>query len=118
LGSYKSFGGFRAFPNRPYEGEHYLGFYWMHNFRTVPFEILGLRGLAKNGISLSIHGGHGRTWMSDRRRAALTYTPQYIDRFHHELGGSINGLWGLGRIDFTKRLDTSGFYVGWGLQLF
>ena len=47
LGFFRPFGGLRTLDGYPYEGEKYLGLFWEHNFRTVPFEILGLRGLAR-----------------------------------------------------------------------
>ncbi len=46
------------------------------------------------------------------------YAPQYIDGFHHELGVSINGLFDWFRLDFTKRLDVSGFSVSVGFVQF
>lgn len=109
------FGAFKSLHAPPYEGEHHAAVFWEHNFRTVPFEWLGLMPLARRGIGLSVYGGHGRTWIGDARRASLSYTPQYQDRFHHEAGVSINGLFYLFRLDFTKRLDASGFFVGIGI---
>jgi hypothetical protein len=108
-------GVFRSLRYRPYEGEHYAGVFWDHNFRTVPFELLGLRPLARRGIGMSVYGGHGRTWISDARLAALPFAPSYQNRFHHEVGVAINGLLYFFRLDFTKRLDASGFYVGLGI---
>ncbi len=117
LGSwFAKFGGFRTRVNRPYEGEKVLGVFWEHNFRTVPFELMGWRWAAERNIGLIVHGGHGRTWFGDRR--LLDYAPQYTDGFHHELGVSINGLFNLFRLDFTKRLDAPGFFVSAGFVRF
>jgi hypothetical protein len=107
-------GTFRALHANPYEGEHYLGVFWEHHFRTLPFEYLGWQALVRRNIGLIVYGGHGRTWISDSRLAGLPFAPQYVDQFHHELGVSVNGLLGLLRIDFTKRLDTTGYTVGVG----
>lgn len=106
------FGGFRTRVERPYEGEKVLGLFWEHNFRTVPFELIGWRWAAERNIGLIVHGGHGRTWFGDR--TSLDYAPQYSDGFHHEIGVSINGLFDWFRLDFTKRLDAPGFFVGVG----
>lgn len=110
------FGGFRTRVERPYEGERVLGMFWEHNFRTVPFELMGWRWAAERNIGLIVHGGHGRTWFGDR--TLLDYAPQYTDGFHHELGVSINGLFNLFRLDFTKRLDAPGFFVSVGFVRF
>lgn len=114
LGVSSSMGVFRT-ARRPYEGTHYAAVFWDHNFRSIPFEILGIMPLVRRGIGLSVYGGHGRTWLSDSRRASLPFTPSYQDRFHHEVGLSINGLAYFFRLDFTKRLDASGFFVGVGI---
>ena len=108
-------GVFRTQRQRPYEGEHYAAVFWDHKFRSIPFEILGLMPLVKRGIGLSVYGGHGRTWISAGRRASLSFIPSYQDQFHHELGLSITGLAYFFRLDFTKRIDTSGFFVGVGI---
>ncbi len=104
-----TFGAFRAQVGRPFEGEKLLGVFWEHNFRTVPFEWIGWRWVVERNIGLIVHGAHGRTWFDDPTLAGLDYTPRYLDRFHHELGVSINGLFGLLRVNLTRRLDTSEF---------
>ncbi len=110
-----TFGAFRTWVDRPYEGEKTLGVFWEHNFRTVPFELIGWRWMIERNIGLIVHGGHGRTWLGDRTLAGLDYKPQYLDRFHHEIGMSINGLWDLFRVNLTRRLDTSRFCVSVGM---
>ena len=49
---------------RPYEGDRYVGFFWEQNFRTIPFELLGLHGLARRGYGIIVGGGHAQTWIS------------------------------------------------------
>lgn len=112
LDGFSTFGGFRARVDRPYEGEKHLGVFWEHNFRTVPFELIGWQWAVKKNWSILVHGGHGRTWFKDETLVGLNfeYTPQYLDRFHQEIGVSINGIFDLVRINVTKRLDTSGIY--------
>jgi hypothetical protein len=106
------FGTFRTLYGLPYEGEDYFSFFWEHNFRTVPFELLGLKSLARRGIGVIIFGSHGRSWISDKKLKELTYTPKYNDRFHHELGISINSIFNLLRLDTAYRIDKPDFYIG------
>ncbi len=113
---YTPFGALRTLDDRPYQGSEYAGLFWEHNFRTVPFEALGLYGLADRHIELILHGGHGRTWIDDDRAAALRQRGIFLhstDRFHHELGLSVNGLLrDLLRVDVTTRLDRRAVSIG------
>jgi hypothetical protein len=115
LGAFSPFGVFKSLRERPYEGERYFALFWEHNFRTVPFEILGMRTLAKKGIGIILHGAVGRTWISDKRGSKSSYELQYIDDFHHEIGLSLNSLFGIFRLDATRRLDKPGFFIGFSM---
>jgi hypothetical protein len=113
---YTPFGALRTLDDRPYQGEHHVAFFWEHNFRTVPFELIGWQAPVDQDIGLIVHGGHGRTWIGDdaqqrlRRRGVFLRT---TDGFHHELGLSVNGLlYDSLRLDLTKRLDAPSFSVG------
>lgn len=115
---FSMFGALKTLEARPYEGEQYAALYWEHSFRTVPLELFGLDALADQGYNILLHGGHGRTWISDERQTDLMQQGipvQDSDGFHHELGVSVSGLLGGFRLDFTKRLDAPGFTVGLGL---
>ena len=119
---YTPFGALRALDDRPYQGSEHAALFWEHNFRTVPFELLGLYGLADRHVELILHGGHGRTWIDDDREAALRNRGVFLrssDGVHHELGVSVNGLLkDLLRVDFTTRLDRQAFSVGVSLLRF
>lgn len=69
----------------------------------------------RRSIGLILYGGHGRTWISNTRLSQFTDSPQCQDRFHHEIGLSINGIFSLLRIDFAQRLDRSDFVLGMGI---
>jgi hypothetical protein len=112
LRPFTPFAAFKTLRGAPYEGEKYGAVFWEYNFRTVPFELLGLRSIASKGISLIVHGASGRTWLTRARLASLGYTPSYTDRFHHEIGLSLSGLFDFFRIDTAERLDRKGFYAG------
>ena len=58
---FSPFGAFRTVRGHPHEGEHYAALYWEHNFRSAPFELLGLWGWAMRGAGLVVHGASGRT---------------------------------------------------------
>jgi hypothetical protein len=115
---FKPFGALRTLTGIPYEGEKYFAVFWEHNFRTLPLEILGLRGWAKKGISFIVHGAHTRTWFKDETLQRLEYTPRIADEFHHELGVSINNLLQILRLDAAWRLNTGAFYMGVGFARF
>ncbi len=114
-GSFSPFGVFRTAGVRPYEGEKYLALYWEHNFRTVPFELLGLDYLVRNGIGLIIHGASGRTWISAKTRKRLHYIPNELNDYYHEAGFSVSGIFGFIRLDVTKPLNRPGVYLGFGI---
>jgi hypothetical protein len=119
---YTPFGALRTLDDRPYQGEHHVALFWEHNFRTVPFELIGWEGPVNQDIELIVHGGHGRIWIEDdteqrlRRRGVRL---RMADEFHHEVGFSINGLFAdTLRLDLTKRLDAGGGSVGVSLLRF
>ena len=114
MGVFRPFGALRTLTGFPYEGDEVLALFWEHNFRTVPFEVLGLRSLAQAGYNILVFGGHARTWESDNLRFQSPVFVPGTDGFHHEIGVSISGLFSLLRLDFAKRLDAGGFTVGIG----
>lgn len=119
LGYFSPFGALKAIRNRPYEGEQYLSLFAEHNFRTVPFEALGLRFMSHRNIGLIIFGGLARTWLSgagqNRLEAEYGYLPSLSGNLHTEAGISLNGLFGLLRVDFAVRLDEPAFLINYSL---
>lgn len=112
LGAFTPFGAFKSLSQRPPLGDRYIGIFWEHHFRTVPFEILGLRGLAKRGYAILVHGASGRTWLSDRLRNSPSHLLNEMDEWIHEVGVSISGVLNFFRIDFTRRLDKPSWSMG------
>ncbi|OGB60605.1 MAG: hypothetical protein A2Y94_03075 [Caldithrix sp. RBG_13_44_9] len=113
---FSPFPSFKSLIGKAYEGEKYFGIFWEHNFRTLPFEVVGWRQLAQKNIGIILHGASGRTWIEEDPQKELSYQPVYQDRFHHEIGLSVNGLFNFFRIDFTQRLDKKEFYAGFTLS--
>lgn len=113
-GGWSSFGALRTLEDAFYEGDAHVFAAWEHHFRTVPFEAIGLRGLARRGYGLILAGAHGRTWLSGRSRGLAKHVPTVSPGWHHELGISVSGVGGVLRIDVTRRLDAVGWRVGVG----
>lgn len=106
------FGSFKTLKAQPYIGEDRLALFWEHNFRSIPFELLGLNWFAEKNVGLLVNGGHGRTWLSDKNRAKLGYEPNMAGKGHHEVGASINGIFDFLRIDWAYRIDKPEHYIG------
>ena len=100
-----AFGALRGLTDVPPAGDRYVLAAYEHSFRTLPFEILGLRSLARRQVNVLVHGAHARTW-----GGPLAHT-----RGHHEVGVSMSGLLGGLRLDVTQRLDRRATVVGAGV---
>ena len=111
-GLYSPFGIFKTLRKRPFTSDRYCALFWEHNFRTVPFEILGFKWLADNNIGVILHGASGRTWTSRRDRFTPDFTPRLLDKWHHEIGVSLNGLFGYFRVDVTRPVEENAYYFG------
>lgn len=115
MGLFRPFGTLRTLTNRPLMAPNYAFAFWEHNFRTVPFEMLGLYGVARRGIGIVVHGASGHTWQNGQSDL-LRYAGK--EGFHHEVGLSVNGIFSILRLDATMRLDQPGFTAGIGLARF
>lgn len=99
------FGALRSRTDTPEAGDRYAMVAWEHSFRTIPFEALGLPALARRGYNVIVHGASARTWGG----------PLAAEAWHHEVGVSLSGLFGLFRVDLTQRLDQADTVVGLGV---
>lgn len=111
-------GVFRSLRGQPVEGDRYVAAAWEHDFRSVPFELLGLEALAVRNISLSVHGAHGRVWLDGFDPEGLILLPpfRFTDGWVHELGVSLHGGFFLPvRLDLTYRFDDPGLFVSFGV---
>jgi hypothetical protein len=119
--SYSPFGIFKTLVNKPLEGEKKFVVFWEYNFKSIPFEILGLRYFTRNKYEFILHGAFGRTWLDKDREYFNTYqyTPSYKDEFHHEMGLSIILKYKFlsVRLDGTYNLLNMNNYVGFSLNL-
>jgi hypothetical protein len=114
IGQSAPYGVMKAARNRPYEGQQYLALNLEHNFRTIPFEALGLTSLVERNIGLIVFGGVAKTWGPDwnpTQLALRTYIPNGTDGTHLEAGASLNGILGLFRLDVAARIDQPALLV-------
>ena len=119
--SYSPFGIFKTLANRPLEGEKTFSVFWEHNFKSIPFEMLGLRYFARNKYEFLIHGAAGRTWINKNRlqKQRKNYQPFYEDEFRNELGISfvLKFIFLSIRLDGTRNLNNDNDYLGFSLNL-
>ncbi len=109
------YGVFKSIGDRPLVGEHHAALFMEHNFRTVPFEMIGLRWLAKKNVGIIAHCAAGKSWISAKRLRELAWKPRYFDYPVSEGGFALNGVLGIGRIDFTKCFNSSDYAVSFNL---
>ncbi len=109
------FGAFKTLHDLPIRGNRVWAAYWEHDFSTSVFEILGLWGIARNGIGFRIHGAHGQALASDGLKA-IGELGRFSDKVHHEIGVSFTHFFNMPfRIDITKNLNRGPVAVGLGL---
>lgn len=112
---FSPFGTLKTRQQLPYAGEQYAMINTEHNFRSIPFEALGLHQLVNWNWGLILFAGAGKTWISDLRQQAILDDTGYLvpapEEVHLEAGVSLNGLFGLFRVDFAQRLDQPAFMV-------
>ncbi len=109
LGPVSPYGILRALRGNPYEGEQYIVLHAEHDFRTIPFEAIGLQPLVERNIGLILFGGAALTWGPDSSeiptQSNQAYLPNGTDSIHWEVGASVNGIFGLFRVDVATRID-------------
>ncbi len=86
----------------PYQGNGVIFGHWEHNFRTLPFEILGAQWMVNRGYNILVFGGHAFV------RQARSQGNQWID--HNELGVSLSGIFGIMRLDLAYRIGENLLY--------
>lgn len=121
-GIFTPFGAFRAKRFIPYEGASYLALNAEHNFKSVPFEMLGWRNATKTGLSIIAFGGIGRTWVKqqqvDEFNNRYGFSPQSTEDWHMEAGLSLSNIFNLFRADVAYRIDDPGFFLGVSIARF
>lgn len=120
FGYFTPFGGFKAKKYIPYRGANYAALHAEHNFRSIPFEILGWRSAPKTGLSIIAFGGIGKSWSPAETyrqidpdfNSVIVNSINGTDGIHAEAGVSLSNIFNLFRIDLAFRLDEPGVYPG------
>jgi len=86
----------------PYQGNGVVFGYWEHNFRTLPFELIGLGSTFNKGLSIILFGGHAFI------RGTQSHRNDWMH--HHELGASLNGLLGIIRLNLAYQISENKWY--------
>ena len=109
MGRFSPFGVLKTKNGRPYDGSRYWMLTGEYNFRTIPFELIGLRPLADRGWGIILFGGVG---YADSPDDIYSFIPASTNGVHSEAGLSLNSIFGIFRIDLAKRIDAPGSFIG------
>ena len=119
--SYATFGVFRSLRNHPLEGGKKAALFAEYNFRSVPFELVGLHYFSRNKYELILHAAVGRTWITRCGLNALreVYTPFYQDELIGEIGLSLRLKYHFAalRLDISRNINDENFFFGFSLNL-
>lgn len=115
---YAPFGVFKTLPGRVLEGEEKVVLFWEYNFKSVPFEVLGLKGPASQQWEFLIHGAGGRVWIGRETLSKHTFL-SYSDDWHLELGLGVSLKYRFLalRLDATRDMQSHQNYLGFSLAL-
>ncbi|MDZ7717987.1 MAG: DUF5686 family protein [Balneolaceae bacterium] len=111
MGRFTPFGVIKTRHSLPYAGSKYWTVYGEHNFRTIPFELLGINYFVDKGWGIILFGGAGYADSKDVEPFNLLLS----NGVHTEIGASLNSVFGVVRLDFAKRLDAPGFFIGFSV---
>ncbi len=111
MSRFTPFGVIKTRKSIPYVGSNYWAAYGEHNFRTIPFELIGLDYFVDKGWGIIVFGGAGYA----DAEAEEPYNLLISDDIHTEIGASLNSVFGVVRLDFAKRLDAPGFFIGFSV---
>lgn len=103
------FGVMRGMEVKEFHGTAYVACNAEHNFRSLPFLLLGIPFLYERSIELILHAGIARTWKGTTPLSPDSGTPagtSLLSGWYAETGFGINRIFDLLRADFTWRLTT------------
>jgi hypothetical protein len=83
-----------------FSGDSYAILSLEHNFRSVPFLWMNIPFLYKNSVEFIVHCTVAKAW-----NAAVSSTASHTtDGIYSEAGFGISRIFGLLRVDYTRRL--------------
>ena len=92
-------GVFHGLQPKEFAGDAYIAFHAEHNFRSVPFTLLGLTALSRSAIEVVAFFNTGRTWWTH----ALHDPPRVTEGWYSECGLGISRILGFFRVDVSRR---------------
>jgi len=102
------FGVLRGANVKEFTGDSYISIALEHNFRSIPFRLLGISFLDEASIELLLSCAAGRTWLRDETKNGLKNVMpseiQSMDGWYYEAGFGISRILAFFRVDFTWRL--------------
>ena len=106
------FGVLRGASLKEFAGDRYVALSLEHNFRSIPFLALDIPFLYENSIEVIVFGSVARSWS---RSPQLPYG-HTTDGWYAETGMGISRIFGLLRVDVTRRLtDSNAWFVTLGI---
>ncbi|MGB2867062.1 MAG: DUF5686 family protein [Bacteroidota bacterium] len=104
---YAPFGVLRGANIKEFGGDQFVVLSLEHNFRSTPFLALDIPFLYKNGIELVVAGTFAQSW--NTHVAALPLA-RSTDGWYTEAGVGLSRIFGLFRIDLTRRFTPPSNY--------
>ena len=92
---YAPYGVLKGAQVKEFWGDRAVAVFIEHNFRSVPFLLLNIPFLYRNGIELIVHGSVIQTWLN---------TTSTSNGWYKELGIGVSRIFDLFRVDLTYRL--------------
>ena len=115
IGHFSPFGTLKTAGSRPLLCDQYMMLAVEHNMITVPFEILGLKFLARRNVGIVLNYTTLRTWLSNKN----------MNKYHlkggdtyHEIGISLNNIFNFIRLDYFHSLSSNAYYYGISITRF
>ncbi len=99
LDGFAPFGVFHGMEPKEFTGDGYLALHVEHNFRSVPFTLLGFDALRRSAVEVVAFFNTGRTWWT----GALSEPPRVTRGWYSESGVGISRILGFFRIDIARR---------------
>ena len=106
------FGVLKGASLKEFAGERYFVLSLEHNFRSIPFLVLDVPCLYKNSLELILYGSVAKSWNPS---GSLPYG-RSTEGWYAETGIGMSRIFGLLRIDVTRRLtDSDAWFVTLGI---
>jgi hypothetical protein len=96
-----AFGAMYAMKLKEFRGTSYAALEVEHNFRSIPFLLLGIPQSVRHNLELVLHAGMANSW-------GQGIFPRHPDGWYYEAGFGLSRILDLFRMDLTWRLSSPG----------